>query len=169
VSLIWASYVYNSLVSSTKEAFVDGWFHTGDEVKFDEHGDLYVVDRLKELIKVRGFQVAPAELEAHLLDHKYVGDVCVVPVPDEYSGEIPLAFVVPHASIASKINEDAKEAEKVKAELISHVANHKTKYKWLEGGVEFIDVIPKNASGKLLRRVLRDRVREAGKKSYPKL
>jgi 4-coumarate--CoA ligase len=60
-----------------------------------------------------------SELEAHLLDHKYVGDVCVVPVPDEYSGEIPLAFVVPHASIASKINEDAKEAEKVKAELIS--------------------------------------------------
>jgi len=146
---------------ATKETFVDGWLHTGDEVKFDEQGELYVVDRLKELIKVRGFQVAPAELEGHLLDHEYVTDVCVVPVPNEYSGEVPLAFVVLHAKLAKRIKSNPQEARRIKAELIQHVADHKTKYKWLEGGVEFVDDIPKTASGKLLRRLLRDRAREA--------
>jgi len=155
---------------ATKETFVNGWLRTGDEVKFDEQGELYVVDRLKELIKVRGFQVAPAELEGHLLNHKYVADVCVVSVVDEYSGEVPLAFVVPHASLAQKIKNEAKEAQKVKAELLKHVSDHKTKYKWLEGGVEFVDDIPKTSSGKLLRRVLRDRARESrANKPQPKL
>jgi len=135
------------------ELFFNRWVHTGDEVKFDDQGELYVFDRLKELIKVRGFQV---ELEGHLSDHKYVADVCVVPVPDEYCGEVPFAFVVPRPSLAQKAKNEGKEAQKVKAELLKHVANHKTKYKWREGGLEFVDVIPKTPSGKRLRRVLRD-------------
>jgi len=61
----------------------------------DKNHDVFVVDRLKEIMKVRGFQVAPAELEGHLLDHQYVSDVCVVGIPDEFSGEVPMAFVVP--------------------------------------------------------------------------
>jgi len=71
------------------------WVKTGDEVVIDKNNDVFVVDRLKEIMKVRGFQVAPAELEGHLLDHPYVSDVCVVGVPDEFSGEVPMAFVVP--------------------------------------------------------------------------
>ncbi|KAL0951459.1 hypothetical protein HGRIS_008147 [Hohenbuehelia grisea] len=107
---------YTNNAQATSETFVDGWVHTGDEVYFDKNGEMWVVDRLKELIKVRGFQVPPAELEGHLLGHPYVSDVCVVPIPDEYSGEIPRAYVVPHADIASRIADPA-EAEKVKAEL----------------------------------------------------
>lgn len=72
---------------------------------------------LQELIKVRGFQVAPAELEGHLLGHPDVADVCVIPVPDSYSGEVPLAYVVPSASAAERLK-DPKEAEKIKAALI---------------------------------------------------
>jgi 4-coumarate--CoA ligase len=70
------------------------WVRTGDEVVIDKNNDVFIVDRLKEIMKVRGFQVAPAELEGHLLDHPYVTDVCVVGVPDEFSGEVPMAFVV---------------------------------------------------------------------------
>ena len=84
------------------------WIKTGDEVVIDENNDLFVVDRLKEIMKVRGFQVAPAELEGHLLDHPYVSDVCVVGVPDEFSGEVPMAFVVP----SSKARELAKAGPK---------------------------------------------------------
>ena len=80
------------------------WIRTGDEVVIDKNNDLFVVDRLKEIMKVRGFQVAPAELEGHLLDNPYVSDVCVVGVPDEFSGEVPLAFVVP----SSKANQIIK-------------------------------------------------------------
>ncbi|KAJ8488324.1 hypothetical protein ONZ45_g13990 [Pleurotus djamor] len=149
---------YHGNEQATKETFVDGWVHTGDEVYFDENHELYIVDRLKELIKVRGFQVPPAELEGHLLGHPYVGDVAVVSIPDDYSGELPLAYVVPATDIAERIKNPA-EAEKVRAELIKHVSDHKVKYKWLEGGLEFIDAIPKNPSGKLLRRVLRDKAR----------
>ncbi|KAF4605021.1 hypothetical protein EYR40_003804 [Pleurotus pulmonarius] len=166
---------YHNNEQATKETFVDGydfftqchilfvlipfrWVHTGDEVYFDAKGEMFVVDRLKELIKVRGFQVPPAELEGHLLGHPYVADVAVIPLPDDYSGEIPMAYVVPSADIAARVK-DPKEAEKVKAEIIKYVADNKVKYKWLAGGVEFIDVIPKNPSGKLLRRILRDKAR----------
>ncbi|KAJ7042826.1 phenylacetyl-CoA ligase [Mycena alexandri] len=83
---------------ATNSTFIDGWVHSGDEVRFSEGGELFIVDRLKELIKVRGFQVAPAEIEDHLMAHPFVGDACVVPFPDEYSGEVPLAFIVPSAS-----------------------------------------------------------------------
>ncbi|ELU44361.1 phenylacetyl-CoA ligase [Rhizoctonia solani AG-1 IA] len=84
----------NNAIDSTKETYVDGWVHTGDEVIINKAGDVFIVDRLKELIKVRGFQVAPAELEGFLLDHPWIDDAGVIGFPDEFSGELPLAFVV---------------------------------------------------------------------------
>ncbi|OSC99662.1 amp dependent CoA ligase [Trametes coccinea BRFM310] len=143
---------------ATAETFKEGWVVTGDEVYFNERKEIFVVDRIKELIKVRGFQVPPAELEGHLLDHPDVGDVCVVGVPDEYSGELPLAFVVPSAEAQARMKADPSTAAAVRDAIMKHVADHKTRYKHL-AGVEFIDAIPKNPSGKLLRRVLRDRAK----------
>ncbi|KAJ6557284.1 phenylacetyl-CoA ligase [Mycena vulgaris] len=143
--------------NATDEAFVDGWYRTGDEVKIDENGEVWITDRLKELIKVWGFQVSPAELEGFILNHPDVSDACVVGVPDKNSGEVPLAFVV--------LKEEAAERAKDKPELIQasikkYVADNKVKYKHLTGGVEIISLIPKNASGKILRRVLREQVKE---------
>ncbi|KAF9802190.1 hypothetical protein IEO21_09957 [Rhodonia placenta] len=139
---------------ATRETFVDGWVYTGDEVTINGSAELF------ELLKVRGFQVAPAELEGHLLDHPDVSDVCVVGVPDDYSGELPLAFVVPSAPALERMKKDPAEARRVKASIKKHVTDVKVHYKRLAGGVEFVDVIPKNPSGKLLRRVLRDRAKE---------
>lgn len=145
---------------ATAETFLeDGWVRTGDEVEYDTEGNIYIVDRLKELIKVRGFQVAPAELEGHLLSHPDVADVCVIPVPDEFSGELPLAYIVLHPPAAVRAAASATEAESIKADLSKYVSDVKVQYKWLKGGVEFIDAIPKNPSGKLLRRVLREKAR----------
>jgi len=123
----------------------------------NEKCELFVLDRVKELLKVRAFQVAPAELEGHLLRHPDVADACVVGIPDEYSGELPFAYVVLSANAAKRAA--SADAEKIKARIIKHVADNKSKYKHLQGGVEFIDVIPRNPSGKLLRRILRDRAR----------
>ncbi|KAH9081561.1 phenylacetyl-CoA ligase [Lactarius deliciosus] len=141
------------------------WVRTGDEVEFDAEGNIYVVDRLKiatisrNLIKVRGFQVAPAELEGHLLSHPDVADVCIVPVPDDFSGELPLAYIVLHPPAAVRAASSTAESDALKAELSKYVSDVKVQYKWLKGGVEFIDAIPKNPSGKLLRRVLREKAR----------
>lgn len=146
--------------AANAETFVDGWVRTGDEVYFHENGDMFIVDRLKELIKCRGFQVAPAELEGHLLDHPDVSDVCVVGVQDDYSGEVPLAFVVLTATAASRAGKASKQAEEIKVSIRKHVSDLKVRYKWLDGGVEFVDIIPKNPSGKLLRRFLREKAKE---------
>ncbi|KAI0080345.1 amp dependent CoA ligase [Panus rudis PR-1116 ss-1] len=148
---------------ATKETFIDGWIRTGDEVIINELNEVFIVDRMKEIMKVRGFQVAPAELEGHLLNHPDVTDVCVVGVPDEYSGEVPLAFVVLSQAAQERIKKDPKEADRVKADIMKFVADNKVHYKKLAGGVEFIDIIPKNPSGKLLRRFLRDKARELRK------
>ena len=106
--------------------------------------------------------MAPAELEAHLLTHPAVNDTAVIQVPDDDSGEVPKAFVVREAAYANK---DEGEVAK---EIAKHVEDHKAHYKWLKGGIEFVDTIPKNPSGKLLRRLLRDRAKEiAAKRSSP--
>ncbi|KAJ7037976.1 phenylacetyl-CoA ligase [Mycena alexandri] len=131
---------------ATNSTFIDG---------FSESGELFIVDRLKELIKVRGFQVAPAEIEDHLMAHPFVGDACIVPFPDEYSGEIPVAFIVPSA-LAKKLLEGGKDEASIKKDIQKHVSDHKIKEKWLTGGVRFIDAVPKSPSGKILRRILRD-------------
>lgn len=126
---------------------------------------------------MRGFQVAPAELEGHLLDHPDVADTCVVGYPDDYSGEVPLAFVVLEAHAAQRAKSSPEEAEKIKQSISKvifkssllhelmlmcppqHVSDVKVQYKWLTGGVEFVDEIAKNPSGKLLRRVMRDKAK----------
>eukprot|EP01063_Lacrimia_lanifica_P036784 TRINITY_DN7388_c0_g1_i6.p3 TRINITY_DN7388_c0_g1~~TRINITY_DN7388_c0_g1_i6.p3 ORF type:complete len:168 (+),score=36.67 TRINITY_DN7388_c0_g1_i6:535-1038(+) len=116
---------------------------TGDIVKRCEDGFYYVVDRKKELIKVKGNQVAPAELEGHLLLHPAVADVAVIPMPDERAGERPRACVV--------LKPDAEATED---ELKEHVAKALSAYKHL-GAVTFVDEVPKSASGKILRKNLR--------------
>ena len=122
----------------------DGWLHTGDIGHIDADGHLYVVDRLKELIKYNGFQVAPAELEALLLTHPAVADAAVIGRPDEAAGEIPVGFVVLRPG-----------AEATEADISDFVAGQVAHYKQLRH-IEFIDAIPKSASGKILRRMLRD-------------
>lgn len=107
-------------------------------------------------------QVAPAELEAHLLTHPTVADCTVIAVPDHRAGEVPKAFVVKSPSAGS---DDAATI----ASIVKHVQDHKARHKWLKGGVEFIDAIPKSPSGKILRRMLRDREREARRKAGVKL
>ena len=118
----------------------DGFLHTGDIGYVDEDGYFYVVDRLKELIKYKGFQVPPAELEALLLSHPKIADAAVIGVPDEEAGELPKAFVVP--------NGDLDETE-----VMEYVAGQVAPHKKVRL-VEMTDEIPKSASGKILRRVL---------------
>jgi acyl-CoA synthetase (AMP-forming)/AMP-acid ligase II len=120
----------------------DGWLHTGDIVYADDEGYFWVVDRLKELIKYKGYQVAPAELEAMLLTHPAVADAAVIGVPDVEAGELPKAFVV-------------LKGEATADELMEFVAGQVAPYKKLRF-VEFVPQIPKSASGKILRRVLKD-------------
>ena len=122
----------------------DGWLHTGDVGRFDEDGHLFIVDRVKELIKFKGFQVAPAELEALVVTHAAVADVAVIGIPDLEAGELPKAFVV------LKPGASASEDE-IKEFVRGKVAT----YKQLSA-VEFVEAIPKSASGKILRRMLRD-------------
>jgi acyl-CoA synthetase (AMP-forming)/AMP-acid ligase II len=123
----------------------DGWLHTGDVAVVDEQGAFYIVDRVKELIKYKGYQVAPAELEALLLGHPKIADAAVIGVQDEEGGEIPKAFVV-------VVSGQEITAEEVMAHVEAHVAPHKK-----VRAVEFIDAIPKSASGKILRKDLRAR------------
>jgi acyl-CoA synthetase (AMP-forming)/AMP-acid ligase II len=122
----------------------DGWLRTGDIGHVDADGHVFIVDRLKELIKVSAFQVAPAELEALLLTHPAVADVAVIGRPDEEVGEVPVAFVV------------VKDGQPVTAEdLEAFVSGQVVHYKQVRE-VHFVDAIPKSASGKILRRVLRE-------------
>ncbi|KAF4965387.1 hypothetical protein FSARC_6801 [Fusarium sarcochroum] len=155
---------------ATEETFFedkDGrWIRTGDEVlvRMSETGNEHfvVVDRVKELIKVKGHQVAPAELEAHLLTHAAVSDCAVIQVPDARAGEVPKAFVV-------KSNNVTQSDEELVRDIQQYVEEHKARYKWLKGGVEFIQAIPKSPTGKILRRKLRDRERERRKTEGAKL
>ncbi|KAG8834677.1 hypothetical protein FRC17_007762 [Serendipita sp. 399] len=154
--------MYNSYFNNpeaNRETFVDGWVRTGDEVVIKKNGDIFIVDRLKEILKVRGFQVAPAELEGHLLDHPVVADAGVVGVPDEYSGEVPAAFIQLQSNIAQKVKNDPKYGDKLKKDIAKWVADNKTRYKHLDGGVYFVDAVPKNPSGKILRRMLREKAK----------
>jgi acyl-CoA synthetase (AMP-forming)/AMP-acid ligase II len=120
----------------------EGWLHTGDLGHVDADNDVFIVDRLKELIKYKGMQVAPAELEAVLLTHPAVADAAVVPLKDEEAGEIPRAFVVLKTPATAE-------------DLITFVANRVAPFKKIRR-LDFIDAIPKSPSGKILRRLLRD-------------
>ena len=121
----------------------DGWLHTGDIVRADEDVYLWVLDRKKELIKYKAFQVPPAALEGLLLGHPAVADAAVIGIPDEESGEVPKAFVV------------VKEGQAPSAEeIMEFIAEQVSTFKQIRQ-VQFVESIPKNPSGKLLRRVLR--------------
>lgn len=121
----------------------EGWLHTGDIGFIDDDDELFIVDRLKELIKYKGFQVAPAELEALLITHPSVSDAAVVPMKDEAAGEVPVAFVV--KSNKSQLTED---------EVKQFISKQVVFYKRINR-VFFIEAIPKSPSGKILRKDLR--------------
>ena len=121
----------------------DGWLKTGDVAIIDSDGYMFIVDRLKELIKYKGFQVAPAELEATLVGHPQIQDAAVIGLPDEEAGEVPVAFVV--------CQDPAPSPE----EIQSYVGAQLSHYKHLHR-VTFVESIPKSPSGKILRRLLRD-------------
>ena len=123
----------------------DGWLHSGDIAYYDEDKQFYIVDRLKELIKYKAFQVPPAEIEGLLLSHSKIKDCGVIGIPDEEAGELPFAFIVKQPGV-----------ELTEQEVVKFVAENTSKAKWLRGGVKFIEVIPKNPSGKLLRREMRE-------------
>uniref|UniRef100_A0A646QDR8 Luciferin 4-monooxygenase n=1 Tax=Hemiscolopendra marginata TaxID=943146 RepID=A0A646QDR8_9MYRI len=125
----------------------DGWLHTGDIANYDDQGFFHVIDRMKELIKVKGLQVSPSELEDVLLTHPGIEDVAVIGVPDPMAGELPKAYIVPRNSFVSK--------EDIFAFTESKLAPHKH----LKGGIEFVSMIPKTQTGKILRRELKEQIR----------
>jgi acyl-CoA synthetase (AMP-forming)/AMP-acid ligase II len=137
----------NDPEATARTVDADGWLHTGDIGHVDDDGFFYVVDRLKELIKYKGYQVPPAELEAILVSHPAVADAAVTPHPDEEAGEIPKAFVV----LKPDANASADELMAFVAERVSPQRRVRM--------VEFVSEIPKSASGKILRRVLVERER----------
>ena len=136
----------NNAAATASTLDADGWFHTGDIGYVDADGDFYVVDRVKELIKYKGYQVAPAELEALLLSHSAIADAAVIPSPNEDAGEIPKAFIVLQSPITGQ-------------EIIEWVASKVAPYKKIRS-IEIVDEIPKAASGKILRRVLVEQERQ---------
>lgn len=149
---------YRQQPEATREALTaDGWVRTGDVGFFDVDGYLFVTDRLKELIKVKGFQVAPAELEALLATHPLVVDAAVIGRPDERAGELPVAYVV-----ARDVRDGSELSEQIKAWFGQRVAA----YKQL-ADVVLCETIPKSAAGKILRQSLRtqDAQRVAGEGS----
>jgi len=143
----------NDKVATSATIDEEGWLHTGDVGYYDEDLQYYIVDRIKELIKWKGFQVPPAELEALLLTHENVKDCGVIGKPDESVGENALAFVV------------RDESGITEAEIIKFVAERSSPAKRLHGGVIFVDQIPKNPSGKILRRELRELLKTLSIKS----
>ncbi|XP_022918002.2 uncharacterized protein [Onthophagus taurus] len=135
---------YHNKPKETEEAFWNGFLRTGDLVRYDEDGMFYICDRIKELIKVKGFQVPPAELEEVIRRYPGVGEAAVIGVPHERYGEAPKAYIVQKQG--SKIDVD---------KLVEFVNANVAPYKQLSGGVSIVDNIPKNPSGKILRRQLK--------------
>jgi len=135
----------NNAEATTESIDADGWYHSGDIGYIDEEGHVFIVDRIKELIKYKGMQVAPAELEAVLLTHDAITDAAVIPCPNEEAGEIPKAYVVTKDDISID-------------EIMDFVAEKVAPHKKIRA-VEFIDEIPKSPSGKILRRLLIEKER----------
>ena len=135
----------NNAEATTETIDADGWYHSGDIGYVNEEGRVFIVDRVKELIKYKGMQVAPAELEAVLLTHESIIDAAVIPCPDEEAGEIPKAYVVTKDDISAD-------------EIMDFVAEKVAPHKKIRA-IAFIDEIPKSPSGKILRRSLIERER----------
>lgn len=132
--------------SATSKTVIDGWLHTGDIARYNEDGQFFIVDRLKELIKVKGLQVAPSELEDLIRRHPGVNDVAVVGVPDDRAGELPRAYVV------------RKNRQVLEESIVDWVRERAAPHKHLAAGVMFVDTLPKNQTGKILRRELKAQV-----------
>ena len=141
---------YENPQATAETLTADGWLHTGDIVRMDEDGYVWALDRKKELIKYKGFQVPPAELEGILLEHPEIADAAVIGKDDLESGEIPKAFVVPKPGASPAADE-----------IMGFVASKVATFKRVRE-VEFIDAVPKNPSGKILRRTLIERERGGG-------
>jgi acyl-CoA synthetase (AMP-forming)/AMP-acid ligase II len=137
----------NNAAATANTITDDGWLRTGDIARIDENGYMFIVDRLKELIKYKGFQVAPAELEAALTAIDGITDAAVIGLPDPEAGELPIGFVV--------ANETAADADAIMAHLRGQLSSYKQLHQ-----IHFVAEIPKSASGKILRRLLRDRIAE---------
>ncbi|KAL1887850.1 hypothetical protein Sste5346_009962 [Sporothrix stenoceras] len=137
----------------------DGFLHTGDLGTVHPDGFVTIHDRIKEMIKVRGHGVAPAELEDTLLGHPHVADAAVIGIPHDYSGEVPKAYVVLAPGIP--------RSEKTAQDLEQHVEKLKARYMRLAGGVEFLDTIPKSTAGKVLRKILKEDYKKKMRQGIP--
>jgi len=137
---------YHRNDKATKKTIMKGWLHTGDIAKYNEDGQFFIIDRLKELIKVKGLQVAPSELEDIIRRCPGVLDVACVGVPDERSGELPRAYIV------------RKDRHVLEQPIIDFVAERVAPHKRLGAGVMFVETLPKNQTGKVLRRELKAQV-----------
>ena len=145
---IFAGYL-NNPTATASSLTSDGFFKTGDVGYVDKHGNFYITDRVKELIKYKGFQVAPAQLEGLLLSHPAIDDVAVVGVyAAEQATELPRAYVV--------LAKGVERSERTEGEIVKWLEERVSSNKRLRGGVRFVDAVPKTATGKILRRVLRD-------------
>lgn len=149
--------------AATKNAITDdGFFKSGDVGYQDANGNFYITDRVKELIKYKGFQVAPAELEGLIANHKKVADVAVTAYYDStIESEVPRAYIVPVDGV--------KGGLELEQEICKYVADNLANYKQLRGGCKFVDVIPKSAAGKILRRVLKEEAKKEMAKISAKL
>jgi acyl-CoA synthetase (AMP-forming)/AMP-acid ligase II len=135
---------YHNNDKATKDTITpDGWLRTGDIAYYDDERHFFITDRLKELIKVKGFQVPPAELEELLRQHPSIIDAAVIGIPDKCSGELPRAYVV------------SKDPQLNEKDVQNFVNGKVAEYKRLDGGIEFVQAIPKNATGKILRKELK--------------
>lgn len=141
---------YHNNAKATQETITaDGWLRTGDVCYYNEKREFFITDRLKELIKVKGFQVPPAELEELLRMHPDITDAAVIGIPNKNTGELPRAYVV--SKNTSLTEQDVKD----------YVAEKVSEYKRLDGGVEFIQTVPKNATGKIMRKELKDQFKKS--------
>ncbi|KAK5643729.1 hypothetical protein RI129_007574 [Pyrocoelia pectoralis] len=135
---------YYNREEENKNAFINGWFKTGDLAYYDENDLFFISERVKELIKVKGYQVSPAELEGVLRQHPDVIEAAVIGVAHNRYGEVPRAYIVPRPN--HKVNVD---------NIQGYLAEKLADYKQLKGGIEILDNIPQSASGKILRKELR--------------
>ncbi|KAJ3528541.1 hypothetical protein NM208_g10153 [Fusarium decemcellulare] len=141
--------------TDTAETFgADGFLRTGDIGSIDDQGFIHIVDRIKEMIKVKGQQVAPAELENLLMGHPLVDDCAVLGVADDYSAERPKAYIV--------LKDRKNPSDALGMQLIEYVKERRVRYKWVKE-IEFADSIPRNPSGKILRRILREKAKAGAK------
>jgi 4-coumarate--CoA ligase len=146
---------YNNPKATAESITPDGWYRTGDIGYIDETENLYITDRVKELIKYNGFQVAPAQLEGLLLGHPAVSDVAVIGVySPEKATELPRAYVVPAPGYTG-----GQELEK---EISEWLHKKVAPYKRLRGGIRFVEAVPKSNAGKVLRRVLLEQAKREG-------